>query len=184
MKNYIKGLLLLVVVAFSTSELKAQEVSTQDSVASVQSVSTTPRIEKVTDDFYINLDYYDQYPSYERLCDRQWHLRGWSKFCRIYGIICAAVGGFDLGVGIGNGDPFNITIGALCAAEGIAVAGIGDGLNKKCKETRAEITRINTTGIQTSEFSSGSVSFAPTINLISDNATHDKALGVGMRIEF
>ncbi len=70
------------------------------------------RIERVTDDFYINLDYYDKYRSYGRLCERQNNLNGWSKFCMVYGLICAGVGGFDLGMGIAEGEPYVITIGA------------------------------------------------------------------------
>ena len=184
MKNYIKGLVLAMIFASGASPLEAQEVSTTDSVTISQPASTPARIEQVTKDFYINLDYYDKYPSYERLCDRQWHLKGWSRFCNIYGWICTAVGCFDLAVGIAEDAPYSVAIGSLCAAEGIAVVAVGGSLRAKCKKTRAEITRINTVGFPTSQLNCGTATLVPSINLIADNATHDNALGVGLRIEF
>jgi len=144
----------------------------------------TARIEQVSKDFYINLDYYDKYPSYERLCDKQRHLNFWAKFCTIYGIICAGIGGFDLGYGIADCEGYIITVGALCAAEGIAVAALGGSLRSKCTKTRKEIMQINSTGFSVSEVRLGKGSLSPTINLLRDGRTKDVALGVGMSVSF
>ena len=114
-------------------------------------LSEQPRIKQVTKDYYVNLDYYDKYPSYERLVDRSNHLHGWSKFCRIYGCISAGIGGFALGTGIAEGDGYCITMGAISAVEGIIVGSVGDSLRKKCNKTREEIMRINSVGFPTSE---------------------------------
>lgn len=184
MKGLIRILMIISIFTLSSSSIFAEE-SKKDVQEESVSVGVFPvRIEQVTDDFYINLDYYDKYPSYERLVDRQNHLNGWSKFCSIYGLVCAAVGGLDLGLGIGEGDGYIITLGALCATEGIAVAAVGGNLRKKRDKTREEITRINTIGFPTSEISSGSVTFVPIVNLLSDNSTHDCAIGLGFKIEF
>lgn len=184
MKSMLRNLLLLSICMLATPSLFAEETRKEESDESVSLATAPARIERVTDDFYINLDYYDTYPSYERLVDRQNHLNGWAKFCSIYGTICAVLGGFDLGLGISEGDGYVITIGALCAAEGIAVSAVGGGLRKKRNKTREEITRINTVGFPVSEFSAGSVSFAPTVNLLSDNSSHDRTIGFGFKIEF
>ena len=142
------------------------------------------RIKQVTDDYFVNLDYYDKYPSYERLVDRSNHLHGWSKFCGIYGCIAAGVGGFCLGGGLASGDGYSITIGALNVAQGLAVAKLGDSLRKKCDKTRAEIMRINSVGFPTSEIKINDTTLSPCLNLMTDNATHTKALGVGFSLTF
>lgn len=184
MKGFRRILMIICIFMLSSLSLFAEgtKIDEQNESASLTVMST--RIERVTDDFYINLDYYDKYPSYERLVDRQNHLNGWSKFCSIYGIICAAIGGFDLGLGIGEGDGYVITMGALCATEGIVVSAVGGSLRKKRDKTREEITRINTIGFPTSEISSGSVTFVPTVNILSDNSSQDRAIGIGFKIEF
>ncbi len=143
-----------------------------------------PRIEQVTDDYYVNLDYYDKYPSYERLVDRSNHLHGWSKFCKVYGYIAAGVGGFCLGAGISDGDGYIITMGSLSILEGAVVAGIGGSLLKKCNKTREEIMRINTIGFPTSEVKINDKVLTPCLNLMTDNYTHNKAIGVGFALSF
>ena len=142
------------------------------------------RIEQVTKDYYVNLDYYDKYPSYERLVDRSNHLHGWSKFCKVYGIIAAGIGGFDLGLGISDGDGYCITMGAICLAQGLVVAKVGDSLRKHCDVTREEIMRINSVGFPTSEIKFNDKTLTPSLNLMTDNFTHDKALGVGFSLSF
>lgn len=142
------------------------------------------RMKQISDDCYVNLDYYENNRSYERLVDRQNHLNGWSKFCTIYGIICAAVGGFDLGGGIVNGDGYAITIGALSVAEGLAAGFIGDALKKKRNKAREEINQINSVGFPTAEYQVGKVNIAPSVNLLSDNKSHQNAVGFGLRFEF
>jgi len=155
------------------------QTETNDSVK-----TQTYRIKQVTDDFYVNLDYYDQYPSYERLVDRSNHLHGWSKFCRIYGCIAAGIGGFALGSGIGAGDGYSIAMGTVCLAEGLVVAKVGDNLRKKCDETREEITRINNIGFPTSEIRIKDKILTPSVNLMSDTQTNKSALGIGLVFSF
>ncbi|MCR5362673.1 MAG: hypothetical protein K6E73_11795 [Bacteroidales bacterium] len=144
----------------------------------------TYRIKQVTDDFYVNLDYYDQYPSYERLVDKSNHLHGWGKFCLIYGYISAGVGGWALGTGISYGDGYCITMGSICAAEGIALACVGGSMMKKCKKTREEISRINSIGFPTSEIRIKDKILTPSVNLMSDTKTQEKALGLGLTLSF
>lgn len=175
----------LLAVSLSIS-VKAEEISktdTKETVEEPQDVKVV-RMKQISDNCYVNLDLYDTDRNYERLVDRQNHLNGWSKFCKIYGIICAAVGGIDLGAGIADGDSFAITVGALSVVEGLTAGYISDVLKKKRNITREEINQINSVGIPTAEYKVGKVNIAPTVNLLSDNQSHQTAVGFGMRFEF
>ena len=174
----MKRLLIFTMVLMASIATYAQTDTNEPATAQVH------RIKQITDDYYVNLDYYDQYPSYERLVDRSNHLHGWGKFCHIYGCIAAGIGGFALGTGIAAGDGYSIAMGAICATEGIVVAKLGDNLTKKCNETREEITRINNLGFPTSEIRMKDKTLTPSINLMSDTKTHEKALGVGLTLCF
>ena len=174
MKNYFQFLLVLMISVMAFGQVKANEP--------VQQVPG--RIKQVTDDFYVNLDYYDQNPKYERMVDRSNHLHGWSKFCKIYGIISAGVGGFCLGAGISAGDGYSITVGSLAAVEGIVVAGIGGSLSKMCKKEREEIMRINSVGFPTSEIKINDKTLSPCLNLITDSRTRETTLGLGLSLTF
>lgn len=175
----MKRLFFCIVFVFSCAISIAQEKS-DFSKTSTQII----RMERLSDDCYINLDYYDKYPSYERLVDKQNALSGWSKFCRIYGLICAFVGGWDLGAGIAQKDAYVTTIGGLCALEGIIVTGVGQNLVKKRDKAREEINRYNEIGFPTAEIKVGEASVVPSIDLLSDNTTRENAIGLGFRILF
>ena len=141
-------------------------------------------IKQVTDNYYVNLYYYDKYPSYERLVDRSNHLHGWGKFCHIYGAIGSVVGVLALSSGISQKDDYGIVVGSLSLVEGLAVFGIGNRLMRNCQKTRKEIMRINSVGFPTGEIRLKDKSLVPTLNLMSDNATQEKALGLGLTLCF
>lgn len=175
----MKHLFFCIILVFSCAISIAQEKS--------NSLRTSPqvvRMERISDDCYINLDYYDKYPSYERLVDKQNALSGWSKFCRIYGLICAFVGGWDLGAGIVQKDAYVTTIGGICALEGIIVTGVSQSLVKKRDKAREEINRYNEIGFPTAEIKVGGASVTPSIDLLTDNTTRENAIGLGFRISF
>ena len=167
-----------------------KDKSSSDYVAnSVQQVQSVRHAQKGDDtnqtaDYYVNPKYYANYPSYERLVDRSNHLHGWGKFCHIYGSVGSILGMIVFVSGCSNHDSYNTTIGAASVVEGLVAFGIGNVLMKKCNETRKEIIRINTYGFPTSEIRVGDKTLVPTLNLMSDNATQEKTLGVGLSFSF
>ena len=76
------------------------------------------------------------------------------------------------------------TSGFIGIAEGTACYMVGSSLYNKCKATRADIMRINEVGLPVSEYRVGSVSLEPSVNLLSDRETHERAMGVGLRLTF
>lgn len=187
MKHFLRLTMIFALLASSFSiSANAEEIAntdTEETVEETQDVKVV-RMKQISDDCYINLDLYDTNRAYERLVDRQNHLNGWRKFCIIYGTICAVAGGIDLGAGIADGDGYAITIGALAVAEGVTAGIIADVLKKKRNKAREEINQINSVGIPTAEYKVGKVHVAPTVNLLSDNKSHQTAVGFGMKFEF
>ncbi len=187
MNLFFRLTMICAILAASLSiSVKAEEISktdTKETVEEPQDVEVV-RMKQISDNCYVNLDLYDTNRAYERLVDRQNHLNGWRKFCIIYGTICAVAGGIDLGAGIADGDGYAITIGALAVAEGVTAGFIADVLKKKRNKAREEINQINSVGIPTAEYKVGKVNIAPTVNLLSDNKSHQTAVGFGMRFEF
>lgn len=149
------------------------------------------RIEQVNEDFYINHTYCDKSREYSRLVDRQWHLNGWMRFCKIYGTISIIVG--ITGLGISSSPHNDSNNSARNRLKNTSIASIVEGgisyyvgsiLYRKCEKTRAEIMHINEVGLPVSEYRVGGVSLEPSVNLLSDRETHERAMGVGLRLTF
>ena len=149
------------------------------------------RLEWVNDSFYINHTYCEKSWEYSRLVRRQWRLNGWKKFCTIYGTI-QILSGFICFMSATNTDKnhkkedaaYYRTMGFIGIAEGTACYMVGSSLYNKCKATRADIMRINEMGLPVSEYRVGGVSLEPSVNLLSDHETHERTMGVGLRLTF
>ncbi|MBP5679637.1 MAG: hypothetical protein J6X31_01105 [Bacteroidales bacterium] len=138
-----------------------------------------------SDGFYYYKNWYNTNRDYERLVDRYYHLRGWGKFCNIYGVINMALGGFLITSGFYQDQSQPKVVGVMGLAEGLGVLLVGRSLEVQCKETHKEVMRINNLGVPAADIQlNKDVRMVPSVNLLSDRTSLQRVLGMGLTVKF
>lgn len=129
-------------------------------------------------------------PELDRLYTRQRRLNGWKKFCNIYGSIGFALGSILVIGGLAEGDDEYgeaedaVALGIGCLLESSACFIVSACLTRQRNKAINEANRIVANNLYGESVTVGSFSFSPSIGLLSDKNTHEKGVGVGMKVTF